>query len=558
MAVWAGRWLVVFAACAGAGLAQASLALADGTLSLVGGDKVSITSFTDSPDSFVGSVTVHATGGDVAFTAVPQDLTGTTATIDRSHVTLLGETTVKQGTYEVETVKVTGVVDPDTYTGKLTLATTGGDLVIPITVTAKEHPALAVPAGGQLKLNVTRCGGAISCRVAGWLVPDGGKDVTTKILLTNSGKLADTISDAQVFATGGVGGHTLTGQLVGIGEVAASRTKALTLTVSRNQVAPDHYTGSAYVTVKDGSSFLTVPVDVSVRSGPIWAILALVFGIVIGRLATQMSTKGNQQVSELWQLYGLRGAARRRLSDPVDRAALNDLFNAAAASIYAFDFANAKTQLSQISGAIDLLANAHEAAVTLNALPSPPANVAGLVDTLRHQIRSGEYELAKASLASLQALLPQVHTAAEQAAPDAAPAIAQAVASAGAHLETIQLSLDRLTNIGAAVGDVLSWQKRWLGTTGRALRRFVYWLAGIEPGVAADARLVIRPLLTLVLIFLLVGLGLKTLYTSNATFGSGGFVDYFALIIWGLSADIASRTLTNLGGNAAPAQLPTG
>lgn len=48
----------------------------------------------------------------------------------------------------------------------------------------------------------------------------------------------------------------------------------------------------------------------------------------------------------------------------------------------------------------------------------------------------------------------------------------------------------------------------------------------------------------------LVLLGLFTLYAKDPTFGSNGLFDYFSIAVWGLSADVAQRTLQGL-------QLPT-
>ncbi len=42
-------------------------------------------------------------------------------------------------------------------------------------------------------------------------------------------------------------------------------------------------------------------------------------------------------------------------------------------------------------------------------------------------------------------------------------------------------------------------------------------------------------------------LGLQTLYVnSGATFGVGGLYDYLGLFLWGVTADVAQRTLLNL------------
>jgi len=66
--------------------------------------------------------------------------------------------------------------------------------------------------------------------------------------------------------------------------------------------------------------------------------------------------------------------------------------------------------------------------------------------------------------------------------------------------------------------------------------------------IGAKARYwLVRPLLYLLLLVLLSLVGLQSLYVnSGATFGSMGFYDYLGLFLWGLSADVAQRTLQSL------------
>lgn len=84
----------------------------------------------------------------------------------------------------------------------------------------------------------------------------------------------------------------------------------------------------------------------------------------------------------------------------------------------------------------------------------------------------------------------------------------------------------------------------------RARRRLRGWLIdlfGLSKEFRAEATLwVVRPLLWLVLLPGLVALGMKTLYVDNPVFGASLFADIPSLIFWGLSADVASRTLSNL------------
>ena len=60
---------------------------------------------------------------------------------------------------------------------------------------------------------------------------------------------------------------------------------------------------------------------------------------------------------------------------------------------------------------------------------------------------------------------------------------------------------------------------------------------------------VVRPLLSLALLFGLSVVGIRALYVENGgTFGADPFSDYWGLVLWGLSADVASRSLSSLPG----------
>jgi hypothetical protein len=72
-------------------------------------------------------------------------------------------------------------------------------------------------------------------------------------------------------------------------------------------------------------------------------------------------------------------------------------------------------------------------------------------------------------------------------------------------------------------------------------------LAGVEITSTRSAVLYWQPLLSLVLLGVLALIGLQTQYVNpGATFGAGGITDYVGLFLWGISSDIAQKTLQSL------------
>jgi hypothetical protein len=80
------------------------------------------------------------------------------------------------------------------------------------------------------------------------------------------------------------------------------------------------------------------------------------------------------------------------------------------------------------------------------------------------------------------------------------------------------------------------------------MQDFLVLISGVSDDVRIGATvLIIRPFLSLTLLVGLSLVGLGSLYVDNGiTFGSRPFADYLGLILWGISADVASRNISSL------------
>jgi hypothetical protein len=89
-----------------------------------------------------------------------------------------------------------------------------------------------------------------------------------------------------------------------------------------------------------------------------------------------------------------------------------------------------------------------------------------------------------------------------------------------------------------------------LGKGIKRLQDAFVFLSGLSDEIRAEATLwVVRPMLYLVLLVGLLAVGMSTLYiNSGLTFGADPLTDYMGLVLWGMSADVASRTLSNVQG----------
>lgn len=100
--------------------------------------------------------------------------------------------------------------------------------------------------------------------------------------------------------------------------------------------------------------------------------------------------------------------------------------------------------------------------------------------------------------------------------------------------------------------DADRWDRLSLKTL---LRRGIVAVAGVSEDLSLSAVSfwIARPVVGLVLICLFAVGGLYSLYIQNGdTFGAAPIKDYLALIVWGLSANVTSRSLGGLTKPVAP------
>jgi hypothetical protein len=73
--------------------------------------------------------------------------------------------------------------------------------------------------------------------------------------------------------------------------------------------------------------------------------------------------------------------------------------------------------------------------------------------------------------------------------------------------------------------------------------RTLAWFSGVATVADKETENIAKALAYGLLLFLLVLMGLKTLYVDSPTFGTQGIFDYLGLFLWGMSSDIAQRSL---------------
>jgi hypothetical protein len=401
-------------------------------------------------------------------------------------------------------------------------------------VQSAEFPAAPVPirpmAGrDRLALNLVNCGGWVDCLLAKLVLPSSMQIDTHSLCLENDGSesiaVAKTVAIAQGQQTGAQLSDSALGLQLSPQPLLGGQITPLALQVNRQGMPPDHYDGNLYVMLGDRNQRLTLPVLINVRGGPLPAIAALLLGVVLGRLLQYMQRRGEPQADRLKQVNQLEADVSRL--DPDDQSILAPMLLQVRQQVFREALAEADAQLALLHGRLQVLQTLRQIQARLEG------DRRGIVDPFLPQLErvrlclsEANDEAAKTELTALQAELAGVR------GDGAIAELATAVGQAAAPLE-------------AKAGHITPAARPWHLAS---LRRRLIGLAGLSNEVRAEATLwVVRPLFAIGLLVGLALMGLNELYIEKGdTLGAKPFTDYWGLILWGLSADVASRSLGSL------------
>ncbi len=531
------------------------------TIDVDANDKpLEITGWLGEGNAFIGNVRLTASEQDVeSFTFLPSDLKrqDTDEEIARQQVELIGKPQLSAGVPKDFQVKVSGIQSPGTYEGQIELLPSGQQrseaVVIPLRVRAKARPNL-IPLQGseQVQLQLVRCSWWLDCALAHLLLPASAFQNQWQLRFDNPVEAPVSLTNAEVVLEGKQTGYQITETEVepptSPETLAANQIVRLPLKWTRAQIPPDRYTGAVYLTLEGKEGRLAIPVNLSMRSGPLIPLLLLLVGITLGRLFKYMQEKGIPQSDALGEVNQLERQIAE--ADPEDQKILMPMVNQVRQSVYQMDLDGVKTEVGASADRLNCLSRlrvmeeklaekkAHPKVGGENGILQKIAKARTLL-SLPTDAQGKELAQAKALLEEIQSEVVKLGTSmmGSDNKPDAAM------------METAQEAEEAAAAVGHAVQAEMKrapalpmWVVR--------LRRSLIFLSGVSSEVRAEATYwVVRPLLSLALLFGLSVVGIRALYVEKGvTFGGDPFSDYWELVLWGLSADVASRSLSNLPG----------
>jgi hypothetical protein len=467
--------------------------------------------------------------------------------LNRTNITIPVGTTLTVGQPQDVPVTVSNVTRPGQYTGELKFLLPGQleEEAVPVSLQLNISARPVVTAvDTALTLQLVRCRGSWDCGLARWLLHEGVLQDTWHIQLENRTATEVEVTTAAIVMRGARTGSSVTPADISVGTpktLPPNQVEPIPLHISRQQLAPDRYQGMVRLTVQDLNETVPVNLDITVRSGPLWPLLIIILGIVLGRLSRGMETPAAKlQLKYVRQLSQIRirtklisnSAARDYVDEQVKK--VNQAINQVQGSA---DEENLKQTLETLEQTVKVLVDLEKWETKLLTLEPNNTLVWDLqpkIQAARRHIMTNQLEQA---VDVYNDILAEVRVAQEN--------------QQMGDRQTDELGISVAEQTSAALATAVAEHDKvrpgkrphWLYTaTARALAA----LLGMQ--LTADVRYwLLRPLFWLVVLFGLALLGMQTLYVNaGATFGAAGIYDYLGLFLWGVAVDVSSSGLRSL------------
>ncbi|MFN6567384.1 hypothetical protein [Dendronalium sp. ChiSLP03b] len=411
-----------------------------------------------------------------------------------------------------------------------------------ITPTPKPDPVPnLVPLKGteQMRLQLVNCEGWLDCALARLLLHPSAYIDRRELWFDNSTQVPVSILNTAVVVEGDFTGYQLNKQAISLSEdikIPANQIISIPLILKRSVIPPDRYSGAIYLTLQNRSDRLSLPINLSARSGPLLPLIVLFFGVILGRLFKYMQERGEPQAKALEEVYRLQtDIAGAKLEDQ-NKQLLADMVNEVRTLVVREQLDTVSTQVQTIRDRLETLIKLQALEDRLNqqatTFPTDVDEYTLKIGKVRQYIAQKEDAKAKELLEKISSDLDSVG----------------ARAGGNSGIEPYKRSLEEIVTATNRINQPTKEK-----TTPSPLvkfQQFLINLSGVSDRVRAEATFwVVRPLLSLILLVGLSAAGISSLYIENGTtFGARPFADYLGLILWGLSADVASRSLSNLPG----------
>lgn len=517
----------------------------------------------DEDNALAGSLRLTARGGNVEnFIFLPSELRSSDGDriINRQQITFEGTPSLTPGIPKDFQVRVSNIRLPGTYEGRLQLLlpNQAQSQVVPLTVVAKVRPNLTpLPDASQVQLNLVNCAGplgGLDCLLGHFLLP-GSFQRKWELHFDNLTQAPVNLVDTQVVVRGRQSGYQLTeAELTPPQQqqvLPADQVVTIPLIIDQSAIPPDQYIGILHFTLEGQSQRLTAPVDLRVRSGPLLPLILLLSGIILGRLFKYMQKRGEPITTAKKAVNQLKYRIQQEVTNLDEQTSLLSMANEIDRLIYQEKLEKAPVELEAVEARL-------EAILKLQQIEQKLPPVEGETD-LDQRIQSIKDEIGRTrKLLLLKQVDIDIKERLNKILEEVTSLIDQGLmgddSNGGGSTKTDQVmdlgkgiksDISRVSSVSSTIQVPSLYTKPvWLVS----LQNWFVVISGVSDEIRTEATVwIVRPLLSLALLIGLSIVGLNSLYIDNgATFGSKPLPDYFSLIFWGLSADVASRKLSGL------------
>jgi hypothetical protein len=415
------------------------------------------------------------------------------------------------------------------------------------TVTSNQPPIIPLEGTDQIQLRLVNCSWGIDCLLSRLFLPASSRLNQLNLEFDNPASTPVQILSTAVSVRGELTLYPLPNHALAIPQEVVAPQGAITLpaqqittiplTINRSAMPPERYIGKIYLIQANQSNRLVLPVNISVRCGPLLPLLALLLGVGLGRLFKYMQEQGGPQSLARKKVYQLEADIRE--AHPGDRKILLPMVRNTRKLVYRQQLEAADTQVTLIEsrlGVLNQLRSIENGLYDKQKQDEPiEEETFQQIQTARDLIARGQDDMATTAVGEILQSLSATRRG----------GVADDSESMAATLHKVAVNLDK-----SARNAIAEAEKTEPLTRIEQLQQFLVLLSGLSDQARAEATFwFVRPLLYLVLLTGLTLAGLNTLYIEKGeTFGARPMSDYLALLLWGLSADVASRSLSSLQG----------
>ena len=408
-----------------------------------------------------------------------------------------------------------------------------------VTTGRTQPPIVPLEGTDQIQLRLVNCSWGLDCLLANLFLPASTRLNQLELKFDNPASNPAKILNSALSVRGELTLYPLPNDALSIPQeevtFPAQKITSIPLTINRSAIPPEQYVGKIYITQANQSNRLILPVSLSVRSGPLLPLLTLLLGVLLGRLFKYMQEQGGPQAHARRKVYQLEADIRE--AHPGDRRILYPMAREARKLVYRHQLEAVDTQVTLIQSRLRVLNQLRAIEDQLYEKQKRSESVEPetfeQIQTARDLIAQGQDDKATSTVAEI---LETVSARGRGGATDESEAMEVALRGAAVNLD--QSARNAITD--AETVEALTWNER-------VQQAFVN-VSGLSEQVRAEATFwFVRPLLYLVLLTGLTLTGLNTLYIEQGeNFGARPMSDYLTLLLWGLSADVASRSLSSL------------